>query len=182
MSKIGNKIIEIPEKTTVDLKEQEVLIKGANGELKIVLPKSLEIIKENNLLKIKRKSDDKKIKSLHGLYRQLIYNAILGVEKLWEKRLKLVGTGYQVKLENNNLIFKVGYSHPVVFKSKEGIILKVEGNDTVIVQGVDKQKVGEIAYQIKMIKKPDVYKGKGIRYQDEKLRIKPGKKAKTGAS
>lgn len=182
MSKIGYKPILLTEKVQAEINNNNVFIKGPNGQLTINLPENLEIIKENNNLILKRKKEDKKTKSLHGLYRQLINNAILGVEKLWEKRLKINGTGYNVKLDNNNLVFKVGYSHPVVFKSVEGIKYQVEGNNIIIIQGIDKQKVGEVAYQIKMIKKPDVYKGKGIQYEGEKLRIKPGKKAKAAGA
>ncbi len=182
MSKIGYKPILLTDKVQVEINNHNVMIKGPNGQMVINLPKSLELIKDNNNLVLKRKTEDKKTKSLHGLYRQLIRNGIIGVEKLWEKRLKINGTGYNVKLENNNLVFKVGYSHPVIFKAVEGIKYQVEGNNIVIVQGIDKQKVGEVAYQIKMIKKPDVYKGKGIQYDGEKLRIKPGKKAKAAGT
>ncbi len=104
------------------------------------------------------------------------------MEKPWQKRLEVVGTGYNVKLQGEDLVFKLGYSHPVVFKKVTGIKFQVEGNNKVIIEGVDKQLVGQIAYQIKMLKKPDVYKGKGIRYEGEKLRIKPGKKAKAAGS
>ncbi len=182
MSKIGYKPILLTDKVQVEINHNNVMIKGSNGQIAINLPEKLELIRENNSLVLIRKAEDKKTKSLHGLYRQLINNGIIGVEKLWEKRLKINGTGYNVKLENNNLIFKVGYSHPVIFNSVEGIKFQVEGNNVVIVQGVDKQKVGEVAYQIRMIKKPDVYKGKGIQYEGEKLRIKPGKKAKTAGN
>jgi large subunit ribosomal protein L6 len=179
MSKIGQKPILISDKVTVNIEGQKILIKGPEGELSFVLPKSLNIEKNDKQLVLKRVSEDKKTKSLHGLYRQLIYNATLGVKKLWEKRLEIVGTGYNVKLQGEDLIFKLGYSHPVVFKKPSGIKFKVEGNNKVVVMGVDKQKVGEVAYQIKSLKKPDVYKGKGIKYEGEKLRIKPGKKVKT---
>ncbi|PIQ72778.1 50S ribosomal protein L6 [Candidatus Roizmanbacteria bacterium CG_4_10_14_0_2_um_filter_36_35] len=178
MSKIGEKTIEISQGVSVSIDKKKINVKGPHGELTIELPDKLEILtRENNLL-VKRNDDEKKTKSIHGLYRQLINNAILGVQKLWEKKLKVVGTGYTVKLDKEDLVFKIGYSHPVVFKKTSGVKFQVEGNNKVVVLGCDKQLVGEIAYQIKILKKPDVYKGKGIQYEGEKLRIKPGKKAK----
>lgn len=182
MSKIGQKNISIPEGVDIIIDKKKIIIKGPLAELTINLPESLEIIKEENNLIIKRANDNKKTKSTHGLYRQLINNAVIGVCKLWEKKLKVVGTGYNVKLDKNDLVFKIGYSHPVIFKKVEGINFQVIGNNTVVVSGCDKQLVGEVAYQIKMLKKPDVYKGKGIQYEGEKLRVKPGKKAKTAGA
>ncbi|MFH0979623.1 MAG: 50S ribosomal protein L6 [Candidatus Roizmanbacteria bacterium] len=178
MSKIGEKIIEISQGVSVRIDKKKINIKGPQGELTIELPDKLEVVVKENTLLIKRVDDEKKTKSIHGLYRQLINNAILGVQKLWEKKLKVVGTGYTVKLDKEDLVFKIGYSHPVVFKKTPGLKFQVEGNNKIIVLGCDKQLVGEIAYQIKILKKPDVYKGKGIQYEGEKLRIKPGKKAK----
>ena len=140
------------------------------------------LIKEEKNLIIKRNNNEKKVRSLHGLFRQLISNAISGVEKPWEKKLEVVGTGYTVKLQGEDLVFKIGYSHLVTFKKQPGIKYQVEGNNKVTVAGYDKQLVGQVAYQIKMIRKPDVYKGKGIRYLGEKLRIKPGKKAKAAGA
>ncbi|MCX7880915.1 MAG: 50S ribosomal protein L6 [Patescibacteria group bacterium] len=184
MSKIGEKPVVIKEGVSIIQDKEKILIKGKEGELMINLPPDLVLENKDNLLFLKRKNNKSKVKALHGLYRQLINNAVIGVNKRWEKRLEIVGTGYNVKLQGEDLVFKLGYSHPVIFKKREGIKFNVEGNNKVIVSGCDKQLVGEIAYQIKMLKKPDAYKGKGIRYEDEKLRIKPGKKAKatsTGA-
>ena len=144
--------------------------------------KKIEFIKKENGLSVKRSNEEKKTKSIHGLYRQLINNAVLGVQKLWEKRLKIVGTGYTVKLDKDDLVFKIGYSHPVIFKKVPGIKFQVEGNNKAVVLGSDKQLVGQVAYQIKILKKPDVYKGKGIQYEGEKLRIKPGKKVKAAGA
>lgn len=182
MSKIGQKNINIPDGVNITIDKNKVLIKGSLGELTVNFPELLEIIKEENNLIIKRANDDKKTKSIHGLYRQLINNAVVGVCKLWEKKLKVVGTGYNVKFDKNDLVFKIGYSHPVIFKKVEGVNFQVVGNNVVVVSGCDKQLVGEVAYKIKMLKKPDVYKGKGIQYEGEKLRIKPGKKAKTAGA
>ncbi len=182
MSKIGEKPIEIPKEVTILIDKNNLKVKGPLGEMSYLLPECLEASLVNNQLIIKRQNDQKKTKSLHGLYRQLINNGVLGVVKMWEKRLKVVGTGYNVKLENGDLVFKVGYSHPVIFKKVPNVNFQVIGNNVVVVSSFDKQLVGEVAYQIKMIKKPDVYKGKGIQYEGEKLRIKPGKKAKAAGT
>lgn len=181
MSKIGEKPIVIPSSVSVLIKEKELTVKGKDGQMTIKLPETLSAKLENNILTIKRQSDIKKIKSWHGLFRTLINNAVIGVEKPWQKRLEIVGTGFNVKLQGEDLVFKVGYSHPVVFKKAAGIKYQTEGNNKVIVSGVDKQLVGEVTYQIKIIRKPDPYKGKGIKYEGEKLRIKPGKKVKAVA-
>ncbi len=179
MSRIGQKSILVPDNVVVNLEGKTVIIKGLKGELKIVLPREINIEKNEKTLILKTKKITKKTKSLHGLYRQLVYNAVCGVEKPWEKTLEIVGTGFNVKSQEEDLVFKLGYSHNIVFKKKENIVFKVEGSRKVIISGIDKQLVGEIAYQIRILKKPDVYKGKGIRYLGEQLRIKPGKKAKT---
>ncbi|MDO8497243.1 MAG: 50S ribosomal protein L6 [bacterium] len=179
MSKIGQQIIIVPQGVEVILQDNEVKVKGKNGELHVVLPSVLKMEKTDAGLLVRRSSDDKKVKSLHGLYRKLIANAVAGVETEWEKRLEVVGTGFNVKMQGEDLVFKVGYSHPVVFAKVDGIKYKVEGTTKVVVAGADRQLVGQVAYQIKIVKKPDVYKGKGIRYEGERLRIKPGKKAKT---
>ena len=180
MSKIGEKPIIVSTAVNLKIEDNKVIVKGPQGEMSFVVPKELTLIRKENNLIFKRKNNEKKIRSIHGLYRQIISNAVSGVEKSWEKKLEVVGTGFTVKLQGEDLVFKVGYSHPVVFKKQPGIKYQVEGNNNVTVAGHDKQLVGQVAYQIKMIKKPDVYKGKGIRYLGEKLRIKPGKKVKVG--
>jgi len=186
MSKIGQKQIIIPAGVDVRQEGKKIFLKGSSGEISIELPISLTLIKEEAGMTLKRTNENKKTRSLHGLYRQLIDNAVQGVNKPWEKRLEIVGTGYNVKIQGEDLLFKVGYSHPVVFKKQSGVKYRVEGNSKVIVEGADKQLVGQVAYQIKLIKKPDAYKGKGIKYENERLKIKPGKKAKaaggTGAA
>ena len=182
MSKIGEKIIIVGSAVNLTIKDNQIFIKGPVGEIVIDLPKNLILEKNENNYLLKRVSNDKKSKSLHGLYRQLINNAVLGVEKPWEKRLEVVGTGFNVKLQGEDLNFKIGYNHPVIFKKVNGINFKVERNNKIIVSGFDKQLVGEVAYQIKIIRKPDAYKGKGIKYEGEVLRIKPGKKAKASGA
>lgn len=182
MSKIGERPIILSSVVTLTIDGNKISIKGPQGEMFFEVPKEITLVQEEKNLLIKRNNNEKKVRSLHGLYRQLIGNAVIGVEKPWEKKLEVVGTGYTVKLQGEDLVFKIGYSHLVTFKKQPGIKYKVEGNNKVTVEGYDKQMVGQVAYQIKMIRKPDVYKGKGIRYLGEKLRIKPGKKAKAAGA
>lgn len=180
MSKIGQKPLVVPSTVTLVVEGNTVTVTGKLGVLTVVLPQGITIEKgENNTYSVLRRSDSKELRSLHGTLRTLIDNAIVGVEKAWEKRLEVVGTGFNVKMQGKDLVFKVGYSHPVVYKETEGVTFAVDGTNKVIISGRDKQQVGEIAYKVKMLKKPDAYKGKGIKYEGEKLRIKPGKKAKT---
>ncbi len=180
MSKIGEMPITLPEDVQVEIAGDICTIKGKEGELKITVPSNLKVTVEAQTISLVRKQEDKKTRSLHGLYRSLIANAIAGVQKPWEKRLEVVGTGYNVQLQGENLVLKVGYSHTVTFPQHAGIKFNVEDNNKISISGIDKQMVGQVAQQIKSIKKPDVYKGKGIKYEGEKLRIKPGKK--TGAT
>ncbi len=182
MSKIGQKQIVVPQTVNLEIAGNLITVKGSAGSVVVELPHNLSVERDKETLSVKRAGDDKKNKSVHGLYRQLLYNAVVGVEKPWEKRLEVVGTGYNVKPQGEDLVFKLGYSHPVVFKAVPGIKYKVEGNNKVVVFGADRQLVGQVAYQIKIIKKPDAYKGKGIKYDQEKLRIKPGKKAKAAGA
>lgn len=179
MSKIGQKPVQVGS-AQVNITEGQVTVKGTKGTISIEIPRGITVAKEDTDLVVKREKETKPLKSMHGLIRSLIFNAVTGVEKPWQKRMEIVGTGFNVKLQGQDLVFKVGYSHPVVFKKVEGITYQVEGNNKVVVSGSDKQLVGQIAHQIKLIRQPDAYKGKGIRYEGEHIRIKPGKKAKTG--
>ncbi len=180
MSKVGQKALIIPASVTVTVRDTEVEVKGKEGSLTIAIPHGITVRKGDvdGQMLVTRGNDTKNSKSLHGTIRTLIDNAVVGVEKPWEKRLEVVGTGFNVKTQGQDLVFKIGYSHPVVFKKVDGIVLSVDGNTKVVVRGVNKQLVGEIAQKIKKLRKPDAYKGKGIKYEGEKLRIKPGKKAK----
>ncbi|MCA9372035.1 50S ribosomal protein L6 [Candidatus Woesebacteria bacterium] len=178
MSKVGQKPISIIEGTEITIDVDRVLVKGPKGELSYDIPRELDVQKQENTIIIARKRETKRHKSLHGLFRSLIANALHGVTKGWSKRLEIVGTGYNVKMQGKDLAFKLGFSHPVVFKEIEGLQYTTEGNNICMITGADKQLVGEIAQQIKMIRKPDPYKGKGIRYEGEYIKLKPGKKAK----
>ena len=178
MSKIGYKEIPVSSNVQLSMNGNAVQVKGPKGELMVELPGTLSVEQQDGKVMVKRSSEKKDVKAQHGLYRSLIANAVHGVENGWEKRMQIVGTGYNVKLEGENLSFKLGFSHPVVFTKVPGVMFKVEGNNKVVISGVDKQLVGQIAYQIKTLKQPDAYKGKGVRYENEVVRLKPGKKAK----
>src|SRR5450830_753667 len=137
MSKIGEKPVALSPAVSLKIEDNSIIIKGPQGEMSFVVPKELTLIREENNLIFKRRNNEKKVRSIHGLYRQLISNAVSGVEKPWEKKLEVVGTGYTVKLQGEDLIFKIGYSHLVTFKKQPGIKYQVEGNNKVTVAGYD---------------------------------------------
>ena len=179
MSKVGSQPILIPQGTQVVMTGRSVEVKGKEGSMHIGIPKGISIKQTEEALLISVDDQSKRTRSLHGLMRSIINNAVLGVSKKWEKTMAVVGTGYRVKAQGEDLVFEVGYSHPVIFKKVEGISFVVEGNNKVVISGVDKQVVGSVSFKIKSLKKPDPYKGKGIRYEGEVIKLKPGKKAKT---
>lgn len=179
MSKIGQKLIPVPSSVQVEIKERDIVVKGSKGTMSLELPRMLKIKQTDGEILIERKAESKKHKSAHGLWRSLIANAVQGVDQEWSKKLEVIGTGFNVKQQGNGIVLKLGLSHLVNFSAPEGVKITVEGNNKIIVSGVDKQHVGEVAQQIKSIKKPDAYKGKGIRYEGEHIKLKPGKKAKT---
>lgn len=179
MSKIGQKSITVAPGTQIAIDDKKVTVTGSGGVLEVAIPRSITVEQQGDNLLVKRENDSKDSKALHGLVRSLIQNAVTGVSKSWEKKLEVVGTGFKVKMQGADLLFDIGYSHSVTFKKVEGITYLVDGNNKVTVSGRDKQLVGQIAYQIKSIRKPDPYKGKGIRYEGEVVKLKAGKKAKT---
>jgi len=178
MSKIGQKLIPVPTSVVVEINDCDIIVKGTKGSISFSLPRFLNIVQNDGKLSIVRKGESKKQKSAHGLWRSLVANAVYGVDKNWSKRLEVVGTGFNVKQQGKGIVLKLGLSHVVEFTSPEGVQIATEGNNSIIVSGINKQQVGEIAQQIKSIKKPDAYKGKGIRYEGEHIKLKPGKKAK----
>ena len=178
MSKIGKKPILIPEGVKVNLKDDQIEIKGEKGVLKKKINPLISVKIENGLIKVTPKKETKNIKALWGTERALIANMIEGVSKGFEKELEIEGTGYQVKLEGKVLKLNLGFSHPVKFEIPQDISIEVDQN-RIKVSGIDKQKVGEIAAQIRRLKPPEPYKGKGIRYLGEIIRRKAGKKAGT---
>tara|TARA_B100000131_G_C17983395_1_gene559569 strand:+ start:89 stop:643 length:555 start_codon:yes stop_codon:yes gene_type:complete len=178
MSRIGNKTIIIPEGVEVKANGMEILVKGSKGELTTKIADErikFEITSES--LVFSRSSEDKEVKSLHGLYRSLVANNILGVSEGYKKTLSLVGVGHRVTLKGNDLEILCGFSHPVIYKAVESIKFEVPDQNTIIVSGIDKALVGQVAAKIRAIKPPEPYKGKGIRYEDEYVRRKAGKAA-----
>lgn len=178
MSRIGKKTIIIPEKVEVKLEHGLVVVKGPKGELKQKIHPLVHVEVKDKEINVKIKNDkDKLQKSLWGTTRQLVSNMILGVTQGFQKQLEINGIGYRAEIKANELILNIGYSHSVNFKIPENIEIKVEKN-LITVSGIDKQLVGETAAQIRKVRKPEPYKGKGIKYVDEVIRRKAGKQAK----
>jgi large subunit ribosomal protein L6 len=178
MSRIGNKPIDIPAGTKVEIKENEITVSGPKGTLKRIIRNEISLNLENNKLSVNRAGDDKIHRSLHGLTRTLISNMIEGVSKGFTKSLELVGVGYRCQLQGKKLIIQVGYSHPVEIEPPAGIEFSVEGVNKIHVKGIDKQLVGDVAAKIRSVRKPEPYKGKGIKYSTEVVRRKAGKSGK----
>lgn len=181
MSKIGKKPIDIPSGVTVTLgKKNGVNVKGAKGELAASFDDEIIIeVKENEVIVTPRK-DVKRLYAFWGLTRNLIANMIEGVTKGYEKKLELQGVGYKVALKGNDLDLSLGFSHPIIFKAPEGIKFVVEKN-IITISGIDKQMVGQVAAEIRKLRKPEPYKGKGVRYVGEQVRRKAGKKVGAGS-
>ena len=177
MSKIGRKIIKIPESVNFEIQEQNLKAKGPKGELSLILHGKLAIKKSNQEISILRKTDDKFSKALHGLYWKLIANMIEGVNIGFEKKLQFTGVGFRAEVQGDKLILNLGYSHPSEIIAKENISFKVEKN-IITVSGIDRQVVGQQAADIRSLRPVEPYKGKGIKYLDEIPRKKPGKAAK----
>ena len=179
MSRIGRMPIAIPAGVTVDIAENNhVTVKGPKGTLERVLPAEMSITKEGEEIKVARPNDLKKMKSLHGLTRTLINNMIIGVTEGYEKKLEVNGVGYRAAKQGKKLTLSLGYSHPVEMEDPEGIEVTVEGQNIIIVKGIDKEKVGQYAAEIREKRAPEPYKGKGIKYEDEVIRRKVGKTGK----
>ncbi len=179
MSRIGRMPIAVPAGVTVELAENnKVTVKGPKGTLERVLPSEMQIKKDGDIISVERPNDLKKMKSLHGLTRTLINNMIVGVTEGYEKKLEVRGVGYKAAKQGSNLTLSLGYSHPVVMTDPEGVEAVLEGQTLITVKGIDKEKVGQFAAEIRDKKRPEPYKGKGIRYVDENVRHKDGKTAK----
>lgn len=181
MSKIGRLPILIPSGVQVKIEGNEVSVKGSRGELRRSFPPSITIVLKDNSLVVTRPNDEKEQKALHGLTRSLLANMVTGVTQGYEKTLELVGVGYRAQKTGDKLVLQLGFTHPVEFASPAGITLVLEGTDHVKVQGIDKELVGETAARIRRARPPDSYKGKGIRYRGERVRLKPGKAGKAAA-
>lgn len=178
MSRVGLKILEIPEGVDIKLDGNTATVKGPKGELTRSFHEDMKINIEDNVLTVERPSDSKKHKALHGTTRSLIGNMVEGVHKGYEKALEISGVGYRANKQGSKVIINAGYSHPVEVEQREGIDIDVPANTRVVVKGIDKELVGAVAANIRAIRPPEPYKGKGIRYEDEKIRRKEGKTAK----
>ncbi|HIE58416.1 MAG TPA: 50S ribosomal protein L6 [Persephonella sp.] len=178
MSRIGKKPIEIPNGVEVKIEEGNLItVKGPKGQLTQKFNPELKIVKEDNIIKIERPNDSSFMRAIHGTTRALIANMVKGVTEGFTVELEIVGIGYRAAMKGKTLEMQLGYSHPVVYEPPEGIQISVEGNTNIKVSGIDKQLVGQVAAEIRDFRKPDPYKGKGIRYKGEQLKLKPGKAA-----
>ena len=178
MSRIGLRPIEIPEGVKVDINDNTVVVKGPKGELTRKTHGDMTVVIEDNSVVVKRDDDLKANRELHGTTRSLIANMVEGVQNGFEKHLEIIGVGYRAQMQGTKLVVAAGYSHPVELEHIEGIEIEVPKNTEIIIKGIDKELVGAIAANIRSIRPPEPYKGKGIRYKGEHVRRKEGKTAK----
>ena len=178
MSRIGRLPIDIPAGVTVTAENGVIAVKGPKGELSLTVASPIEVAIADNQVVVTRPNDERLSRSLHGLTRTLINNQIIGVTEGYTKGLEVVGTGYRVAAKGTSLEFALGYSHSITVDPPAGISFTVEGQNKILVSGIDKQAVGEVAANIRKLRKPEPYKGKGIRYEGEVVRRKAGKAGK----
>ena len=179
MSRIGRMPIAVPAGVTVDIAENnKVTVKGPKGELSRVLPEAMDIKLDGDQVIVTRPNDLKKNKALHGLTRTLVYNMVVGVTEGYEKKLEVNGVGYRAQKQGKKLVLSLGYSHPVEMEDPEGIETVLDGQNLITVKGIDKEKVGQYAAEIRSKRAPEPYKGKGIKYDTEVIRRKVGKTGK----
>lgn len=181
MSRIGRMPIPLPQGVEVEIKGSEVSVKGPKGELSRSFNLAIAISLNDGTITVSRPSDNRIHRSLHGLTRSLLANMVEGVSKGFQKDLELVGVGYRAQMLGEKVVLQVGYSHPVEINPPPGVSLVVVGAQRISVQGIDKELVGDVAAKIRALKPPDHYKGKGVRYVGERVRLKPGKSGKVGA-
>lgn len=177
MSRIGNRKIVVPDNVTVSVDDKFVTVKGPKGELSTIIGKPITVEQKDNTLEVSRRDDQIASKALHGTANANIQNLIIGVTKGYQKGLEIIGVGYRFNLKGNQLVINAGYSHPVEMKIPTELTVEVISNTEIVVKGIDKIKVGEFAANIRKVRQPEPYKGKGIRYKDEYVRRKEGKKA-----
>src|ERR687898_2230884 len=175
MSRIGRTPVEVPGAVNVELSGQSVKVTGPKGELTVPVGRGVEIRQGDGTVVVERASDAPEHRAMHGLTRSLIQNAITGVTDGFTKTLNIAGVGYRAALQGQDVNLRVGYSHPVAISPREGIEFEIPNATTIIVRGIDKQRVGQTAAEIRMVRPPEPYKGKGIRYSDEHIRRKVGK-------
>jgi large subunit ribosomal protein L6 len=178
MSRIGRLPIPVPSGVEVTIDGRDVRVKGPKGELAHTIAQPIDVVQEDGTLKVSRPSDEGPVRALHGLTRSLLNNMVVGVTQGYVKTMEIVGVGYRVQARGKNLEFSLGYSHPITVEPPNGIIFRVERPTQFVIEGIDKQKVGEVAANIRKLRRPDPYKGKGVRYQGEQVRRKVGKAGK----
>jgi len=178
MSRIGRMPITVPAGVDVAVDGRQVSVKGPKGSLSLEVAAPIEVHNAEGVVTVTRPSDEGEVRALHGLSRTLIANMVTGVTQGFAKTLEIVGVGYRVQAKGQDLEFALGFSHPVLVRPPEGITFRVETPTRFVVEGIDKQRVGEVAANIRKIRKPDPYKGKGVRYQNEVIRRKAGKAGK----
>jgi large subunit ribosomal protein L6 len=178
MSRIGKAPIPIPEKVTVELSGLSVTVKGPKGELRRILPDGVSISQDGNVLQVSPVSQARLSRERHGLSRTLVANMVEGVSQGFSRKLEIVGVGYRAQVQGNKLVVSAGYSHPVEMVPPDGVTFAVENNTTVIVSGADKELVGNEAAKVRAIRPPEPYKGKGIKYEGERILRKVGKTGK----
>jgi large subunit ribosomal protein L6 len=179
MSRIGKQPIELPPNVIVDISNDTVKVKGPKGELSYTLPEGVTVVKTDSRIIVERTSDSKVAKALHGLARSLISNMVNGVSSGYEKVLEITGIGYRAQVKGNKIIFTLGYSHPIEYELPTGVSAKVDEKQTTITLScIDKQLLGQVAANIKSLRMPDAYKGKGVRYSGERIKLKAGKTGK----
>ena len=178
MSRVGKAPISIPSGVDVKVEGVEILVKGPKGQLKSPLPDGIQFENQDGTIVLKRKDDSRYLRERHGMTRALLNNCVLGVSTGWQKNLDLVGVGYRVQLKGKELVFLLGYSHDIHYKVPEGITVQVTDQTKIEVSGIDRQKVGQVASEIRSLRPPEPYKGKGIKYRDEEIRRKAGKAGK----
>ena len=178
MSRIGNKPIALPQGVNIAIEGSEVTVKGPKGELSITVNQSMKVNAEGDVIVIARPSDDNHHKALHGLTRSLVANMVTGVSDGFARNLELVGVGYRAQQQSDGVQLSVMLSYNVTILPPEGVKIQVEGQNLIKITGIDKQKVGQIAAQIRKVRPPNPYTGKGIRYQGEQVKLKPGKSAR----
>lgn len=175
MSRVGLKVIALPDKVDVSVGEGTLTVKGPKGSVTTPVPRGITAKVDGRQVKFERSSDEGPVRALHGLARALAANAVTGVTAGFERRLEIVGVGFRAAVQGRKVTFSIGYSHPVEFAMPQGIDIAIEEQTKVVVRGMDRQAVGQTAAQIRGLRPPDAYKGKGIRYANEVIRLKPGK-------
>ncbi len=178
MSRIGKRPVQVPSGVEVTIDGRQVTVKGPKGTLEHTVAEPIAVSFDDGVISVTRPDDERKSRSLHGLTRTLIDNMVVGVTQGYSKAMEIVGTGYRVAAKGSNLEFSLGYSHTIVVSAPEGITFAVESPTKFSVNGINKQQVGEVAANIRKLRKPEPYKGKGVRYADENVRRKAGKAGK----